>query len=346
MYVDDMLIIGKKEQIEDFASKIQKVFSVKIQHNLADYLGCEFYMNKERTKGWLGQPSIIKSLEQKFGEKAMKERLSLTPGTPRFTARRVENPEDKVNPQDNEIYRSGVGTLLYLTKHSRPDICNPVRELSKTMDAPAPAHLNEMYKLIRHVLATKGYGLKFELRKDIMKWALKALSDSDFASDKETRISVFGYIIYFCGIPIAWRGKGMKSVVLSTTEAEYMALSEVVKELKFIVQLLETMNIKVELPITVYVDNVGAIWLSNNCTTSDRTKHIDIRTSFVKEYQEDGKIIIKFVKSEENEADIFTKNTTNVIFNSHQKKKVWDKTNVDNEVSQEPDQSENQQEGC
>ena len=99
MYVDDMLVIGRKEQIEDFASKIQKVFSVKIQHNLADYLGCEFYMNKERTRGWLGQPSIIKSLEQKFGERAMKERLSLTPGTPRFTARRVENPEDKVNPQ-------------------------------------------------------------------------------------------------------------------------------------------------------------------------------------------------------------------------------------------------------
>ena len=346
MYVDDMLIIGKKEQIDDFASKIQKVFSVKIQHNLADYLGCEFYMNKERTRGWLGQPSIIKSLEQKFGERAMKERLSLTPGTPRFTVRRIEDPEDKVNPQDHEIYRSRVGPLLYLTKHSRPDICNPVRELSKTMDAHAPAHLKEMYKLIRNVLSTKGYGLKFELRKDIIKWALKALSDSDFASDKETRISVYGYIIYFCGIPIAWRNKGMKSVVLSTTEAEYMALSEVVKELKFIVQLLQTMNIEVELPITVHVDNVGAIWLSNNRTTSDRTKHIDIRTSFVKEYQEDGKIIIKFVKSEENEADIFTKNTTNVIFNNHQKKLVWDKTNVDNEVSQEPDQSENQQEGC
>ena len=269
-------------------------------------------MNKEGTKGWLGQPSIIKSLEQKFGVRAMKERFSLTPGIHRFTARRLENPADKVNPKEHEIYRSGVGTLLYLTKHSRPDICNPVRELSKTMDAPAPAHLKEMYKLIRHVLSTKGYGLKFELN--------KALSDSDFASDKETRISVFGYIVYFCGIPIAGRSKGMKSVVLSTTEAEYMALSEVVKELKFIVQLLQTMNIEVKLPITVYVDDVGAIRLSNNRTTSDRTKHIDIRTAFVQEYQEDGKIIIKFVKSEENEADIFAKNTTNVIFSNHQKK--------------------------
>ena len=155
MYVDDMLIIGKKEQIQEFATKIQKEFSVKLQHNLSDYLGCAFHMNKEKTKGWLGQTSIIKSLEQKFGERAMKERLSLTPGTPRFTARKLESHEDKVNAEDHETYRSGVGTLLYLTKHTRPDICNPVRELSKPMDAPAPAHLKEIYKLIRFVLSTK-----------------------------------------------------------------------------------------------------------------------------------------------------------------------------------------------
>ena len=59
-----------------------------------------------------------------------------------------------------------------------------------------------------------------------------------------------------------------------------MALSEVVKDMKFIVQLQQTMNIEVELPTTVYVDNVGAIWLSDNRTSSDRTKHIDIRTFF------------------------------------------------------------------
>ena len=146
---------------------------------------------------------------QKFGTKIWRQsnegKTVSNTWNPRFTARRLENPEDKVNPEEHETYRSGVGTLLYLTKHSRPDICNPVRELSKTMDVPAPAHLKEMYKVLSHVLSTKGYGLKFELRNDIMKWALKALSDSDFASDKETRISVFGYIIYFCGIPIAWR---------------------------------------------------------------------------------------------------------------------------------------------
>ena len=87
------------------------------------------------------------------------------------------------------------------------------------------------------------------------------------------------------------------------------------------------MNIELELPIPVYVDNVGAIWLFNNRTTSNRTKHIDIRASFVKE-KEDGKIIIKFVKSEDNEADIFTKKTMNIIFRDTQgswsgKQKKW-----------------------
>ena len=172
--------------------------------------------------------------------------------------------------------------------------------------------------------------------KNIKKWALKALSDSDVASEKRNKHKYIGYIIYFFGIPIAWRGKGMKSVVLSTTETEYMALSEVVKELKFIVQLLQTMNVEEELPITVDVDNVGSIWLSNN---------IDIRTSFVEEYQEDGKIIIKFVKSEDTEADIFTKNTTKTIFQNHQKKLVWEKGEANKEGRQELTENEIQQEG-
>ena len=88
------------------------------------------------------------------------------------------------------------------------------------------------------------------------------------------------------------------------------------------------MNITVELPITVHVDNVGAIWLSNNRNTGDRTKHIDIRTAFAKEYHKDGKIIIKFLKSDDNEADIFTKNTSSIILQRHQEELVWDKKEV------------------
>ena len=95
-------------------------------------------------------------------------------------------------------------------------------------------------------------------------WKLEALSDSDFTNDKDTRYSVYGYIIFSCGIPVVWRSKSMKSVVLSTTEAEYVAVSEVVKKIKFLYQMLRSMEIKVPLPIKVQVDSVGAISLANN----------------------------------------------------------------------------------
>ena len=195
----------------------------------------------------------------------------------------------KLPAKEHATYRSGVGTLLYQTKHSRPDLCNAVRKLSKTMDRPGPTHPKEMYRIIRYVLETKRYGLKFYPKR--CSWIIQKFSDSDFAGDKEMRRSVYGYFIYFCGIPIAWKSKGMRSVVLSTTEAEYIALFEVVKEIKFIIQLMSTMNMNVEIPITIYVDNVGAIWLSNNRTTSERTEYVHIRTAFVKEYQEEEKIL-------------------------------------------------------
>ena len=111
-------------------------------------------------------------------------------------------------------------------------------------------------------------------------------------------------------------------------------------------EFLQTMNIEVTAPITVYVDISGAIWLSNNRTISDRTKHIDLRTSFLKEYHADGKITIKFVNSEDNEANIFTKNTMNTILQNQQEKLVWDKGEVNKEGSQELTQKVIKQEGC
>ena len=102
------------------------------ESNLADYLGCEFHMNRDKTIGWLGQPSL-RSLEKIFSEEAMKHRLGLIPGTPRLITMRVIDEEDKLPAEEHATYQSGVGNLLYLIKHSRPELCNAVRELLKTM---------------------------------------------------------------------------------------------------------------------------------------------------------------------------------------------------------------------
>ena len=115
--------------------------------------------------------------------------------------------------------------------------------------------------MIKFVLDTQHLGLRMEPIIQQGLWELLALSDSNFANDKATRLSVYGYVIFFCNVPVAWKSKSMRSVVLSTTEAEYVALSEVLKEIKFIYQVLLTMGIRVPLPIKVRVNNIGAIWV-------------------------------------------------------------------------------------
>ena len=100
----------------------------------------------------------------------------------------------------------------------------------------------------------------------------------------------------------------MESVVLSTTEAEYVAVSEVGNEIKFLYQMLRSMEIKLPLPIKVQVDNVGEIWLANNSSVSERTKHVDLGAHFVRDMIKDQVMEIKFLKSAENDSDIMTKN--------------------------------------
>ena len=75
----------------------------------------------------------------------------------------------------------------------------------------------------------------------------------------------------------------MKSVALPTTLAEYVAVLEVVKEIKILYQMLRSMEIKVPLPMKVQVDNVGAIWLAYSSRVSERTKHVDLRAHFVRD---------------------------------------------------------------
>jgi hypothetical protein len=121
---------------------------------------------------------------------------------------------------------------------------------------------------------------------------------------------------------ISWKSKSGKIVTLSSTEAEYFAGSEATKEVMFVKNVLETMGIEVKLPMIIKVDNTEAIFLANNYMSGQRTKHIDIRVPYVREYIHDGIIRVEFVKLENNDADILTKNTTEEIFMTHSEKNV------------------------
>ena len=209
--------------------------------------------------------------------------------------------------EDQLVYRSGVGSVLFLLKHSRPGLSNCVHELSKVMDGANQAHNKALLRTIKYVDLTKYKKLVLESNEDA-KWELKGFCDSDFAGDSDNRNSVSGFVVYFCGVPISWRSKAQRSVSLSSTEAKYMAISEVATEILFVNGILNFMGVPPKYPIQVLVGNIWAIYLSENATTSDHTKHIDTRYHFVRNYIEDGIIKVTFIKSEDNVADVFTKN--------------------------------------
>jgi len=94
-------------------------------------------------------------------------------------------------------------------------------------------HMKELCRVIKYAIDTKDKGLKLQPEDTTN----GELGHSDFAGNNETRISVTGYIIYFMNVPTCWRSHGQKGVTLSTTEAEYVACSEVVKEIVFILYL-------------------------------------------------------------------------------------------------------------
>ena len=159
IYIDDMLIMGKEEAIDAAIKVLQGHFQVKDPMRFEDYLGVQIVQSDDGKKAWLGQPTIIKSLENQFGEKVAKKKMTITPGTPGFIGGKVDDIS-KVDEKTQSMYKSGVGPLLYLTKHSRPDITNPVRELSKSMDGASMAHVTEMYRVINFVLEMKTLGLR------------------------------------------------------------------------------------------------------------------------------------------------------------------------------------------
>ena len=130
-----------------------------------------------------------------------------------------------------------------------------------------------------------------------------------------TRLSISGYILFVLGVPIVWKSKGQATVALLSAEVEYYTLSEAAKEVKFVVQLLETMGIRVEKPVIVHVDNM--IYMAENKVISSRMKHIDIRRHFIQECVVDGVLKIQFVWLENNTVNIFTKNTSNHTHHSH-----------------------------
>ncbi len=104
-----------------------------------------------------------------------------------------------------------------------------------------------MMRVMKYILDTKNMGL--------------SLSVSGYIGDKQARLSVTGFMILINGILVLWKPKGQRMVALSSTEAEYVAFGEAVKEELYIIQVLTLMGVEIDLPVKVHVDNFRAVYL-------------------------------------------------------------------------------------
>ena len=328
LYIDDTLVVGDRNAVDLFKKEIKNFFSTKEEGTMEEFVGCKVLRPKPG-RGLFYQDDLIKKIEDHFGTEAKKMRKYKTPAGPGDRIVRPTIEDTKISLKDQTKFRSGVGMLLYLVKFSRPDICNAVRELSKVNDGATIAHYKELLRCIKFILDTRNRMLCYDIGdvlriKDFsefkMRLSLTAFCDSDYAGDTDNRKSVTAYAIYFQKCLVAYKSRSQKTVSLSSTEAEFNAIGEICIEISFIKNIVEFMGITIELPITVFCDNVGAIFMSYNAKTSPRTKHVAIKRLFVREFIEDGDIIIKFVRSENNDSDIWSKNTSVATFERHSNK--------------------------
>ena len=188
LYIDDNLVVGNIETIDNAILALNRNGMVlKIMERMQDYLSGEikFLIVKKRT--WLKQPHFINNLNDKFGKCVKDVCNHKTPDTPKFLIVRPMEESEEISTKDEWEYLLGVGMLLYLVKHSCPDLANGTRELLKANDGANPAAFKELLHLIKYVL-DKDVALKIEPTENYNKpWDIVCFSNSDYAGDPVSR---------------------------------------------------------------------------------------------------------------------------------------------------------------
>jgi hypothetical protein len=215
-------------------------------------------------------------------------------------------------PVDATEYRRIIGGLRYLV-HTRPDLSFAVGFLSRFMEEPHQEHLVAVKRVLRYVAGTRSYGVHYkEGGDDGMK--LNGYSDADLAGDLDERKSTSGVIFFLGNNPVTWQSAKQKVVALSSCEAEYIAVATATCQGVWLHRLLQDfVGHEAEAP-RLMVDNMSAIALSKNPVYHDRSKHIDTRYHFIRECIEEGTIVIEYVPTERQLADILTKALGRVRF--------------------------------
>ncbi|XP_053996974.1 uncharacterized protein LOC128886291 [Hylaeus anthracinus] len=200
-------------------------------------------------------------------------------------------------------YRELVGSLTYLSTATRPDIAHAANVLSQYNTCFGEVHWTAAKRVLRYLKETMDLGISYQRKNE----SLVGYADADWRGCQHDRRSHTGYAFILGGEAISWESWKQKTVALSSTEAEYMSLSEATKEAIYLRKLLTDFGLE-ELPvIKLFGDNQSALRLAEDPVFHNRTKHIDIRHHFVRDAVRNNLVTLEYAPSDRMAADVLTK---------------------------------------
>ncbi len=304
IYVDDGLIVGDDADINHERDQILKAFKGRKTDPVANDYG-------EKTIKFLGAKitigeSTVKISQEEIVEKVLKT-FSMEDSHPVKTplAKNLENHGDAA---DQKVYRSTVGSLMYLVTTSRPDLAFAVKELSRFLECPKASAMTEARRVLKYLKGTSHYGISFSKSSDA--YLIEGYSDSDFAGEVPGRKSTTGNIVVVGGSsPIFWRSSTQRLTTLSTSEAELVALTDLAKEVRYARKLMRDIYPEkfVKAPSPIHCDNQSTIKIVAQDENLGRTKHLDIRGCFIRDNIRQKVLQLFYANTEVNLADFLTK---------------------------------------
>jgi hypothetical protein len=306
VYVDDFGLFANGTRIMlEVKSRLASAFSVKDLGEMRFCLGLEVTRDRNLRTIRLSQRPYIESLASQYHMEAAHP--VLIPLDPSTILRKTSCPtsdQDKME-MANVPYARLLGGLLWVMLVTRPDLSFSVVRLAQYAANPGRAHWQALKRVLVYLVSTKDWGLTYG---EGGRSGLEVYSDADYASaDVDGRRSHSAYVSMLNGGAISWASKKQECVVVSTCEAEYVALCHAVKETIWLRSVLASLQLLLPGPTTVYEDNNGAKALAQNPNSHARSKHIDIRFHFTRDKVSDGSVAIQAKRTSEMLADLGTK---------------------------------------
>ncbi|XP_060965581.1 secreted RxLR effector protein 161-like [Cannabis sativa] len=231
------------------------------------------------------------------------------PITSQYTISKEQSPkrEKEVEAMKDVPYSKVVGSVIYLMVSTKPDLGYAMSVLNKYMENPGKVHWLAMKWVFRYLLGTTKVGLVY--KRQNASTIIEGYSDLDYAGDIDNRRSTSAYFFLLGGNCVGWKVQLQPVVALSTTEAEYVATTEAIKEAICLKGLLNELKLLKGVP-TVYSDSQSCIFQCKSPMFHDRTKHIEIKYHFIRDKVTQGEVKIEKVPTEDNPTDMGTKIVT------------------------------------